>query len=161
MSARTRRTERRDDGAALVEFAFVALPLFLLLFGVIEFGWAFYQTNEVRHGAREGIRLVAVNEDPTPAEGTPADQGERLAQETCERMDRHDGVRIEITLSDRDGNNVFDTGDDATVRVTKDLDQLTSMFDPFLGSVVLDETVTTRLEQDPGVDIDGTDYLCA
>jgi Flp pilus assembly protein TadG len=47
---------RSQRGAALVELA-VILPLFvLLIFGMIEAGWAFAQANDVRHGAREGRR---------------------------------------------------------------------------------------------------------
>ncbi len=100
-----RRRGRGDRGAALVEFALIAMPLFLILFGTIEFGWAFFQLNDIRHGAREGIRLVAVDADPTP-DYTGADmdsQGERLLQAACERMDQSDGVWIQITLTDLDG----------------------------------------------------------
>ncbi|HSP04647.1 MAG TPA: TadE family protein, partial [Acidimicrobiales bacterium] len=74
-TSRTRRRRRfglrrhgdgDERGAALVEFALIATPLFLILFGTIEFGWAFFQLNDIRHGAREGIRLVAVDSDVTP-----------------------------------------------------------------------------------------------
>ena len=147
------RRRRGEDGAALVEFAFIAMPLFLILFATMEFGWAFFQLNDVRHGAREGIRLVAVNADPATTAGAPADQGEHLAQAACERMDRSVGVTITITIEDLDpadpsGNHYFDVGDDATLTATKPLDQLTHVFDPILSSVELEETITTRLEQD-------------
>lgn len=162
--ARRRRLARRrsDRGAALVEFSFVALPLFLLLFAIIEFGWSFFQLNDIRHGAREGIRLVAVNADPSPdyAGADMDDQGKRLAQEACERMDQRDGVTIEITLSDFDSNAKLDVGDDATLRASKSLDQITNAFAPVLNSVVLDETITTRLEQDPDASVDGTVWTC-
>lgn len=160
MSGRRWRARRDDEGAALIEFAFIALPLFLILFAVIEFGWAFFQLNDVRHGAREGIRLVAVNADPAPANASPTAQGDRLAQAACERMDRSDGVRIEIDLDDVDGNGVLEVGDDATLRASKPLDQITGTFEPFLGGVVLDETITTRLEQNPDATVDGTDWNC-
>ena len=163
--ARRRRLARRrsDRGAALVEFSFVALPLFLLIFAVIEFGWAFFQLNDVRHGAREGIRLVAVDADPSPANGSPSTQGERIAQAACERMDRSDGVTITITLDDLDGNSppIYDVGDDATLTASKDLDQITNAFAPFLNGSVLDETITTRLEQTPGTAVHGTTWTCA
>lgn len=158
--ARLRRRERPEGGAALVEFAFLALPLFLLLFGIIEFGWAFFQLNDVRHGAREGVRLVAVNAAVAPANGTPSTQAEKLAQATCERMDRSDGVTVKIELTDLDANG-FDTGDDATVTVIKPLEQLTNAFSPFLGSVVLDEIISTRLEQDPAGIAASTTWTCA
>jgi Flp pilus assembly protein TadG len=162
---RRRCARRRSDrGAALVEFSFVALPLFLLLFAVIEFGWAFFQLNDIRHGAREGIRLVAVDADPTPMyTGADMDtQGERIAQATCERMSKSDGVTVTITLTDLQGNSPeqLEVGDDATLVTSKKLDQLTHAFAPFLNNVFLDETVTTRLEQSPGTAVDNTTWTC-
>lgn len=40
----TRSRRRRDDqgGAAAVEFALVMIPFFVLIFGLIEYGWYFY-----------------------------------------------------------------------------------------------------------------------
>jgi len=44
----------------LVEFAIVAPFLFLFVFGIIEFGWAFYVHSELTNAAREGARYAAV-----------------------------------------------------------------------------------------------------
>ncbi len=52
---------RRETGASLVEFALVAPLLFMLLFGMIEFGWAFAQNLDVKHMAREVGRLATVD----------------------------------------------------------------------------------------------------
>lgn len=164
-----RRSER---GAALVEFALIATPLFLILFGTIEFGWAFFQLNDIRHGSREGLRLVAVasdtNPDYIPGSGDPIldTNGKRLAQATCERMDQRDGVFITIDLTELDGDGAFDVGDDVTITAEKQLDQLTMLFDPVLSGVELREVVTSRLEQDPPVngadvvDVEVTDWEC-
>jgi Flp pilus assembly protein TadG len=50
---------KREEGAAAVEFALVLPLLMLILFGIIEFGFAFYNkeviTNASREGARAGI----------------------------------------------------------------------------------------------------------
>lgn len=151
---------RRDDGATLVEFALVVPVLFVLLFGMIEFGWAFFQLNDVRHGAREGIRLVAVNADPNPSGGSPSDQGERLAQAACERMDRSDGVIITVTLHDLDSNLVYEVGDDAVLVAEKPLSQITNVLAPILDGVALSEKITTRLEQNPDPSINGTTWSC-
>lgn len=149
-SRRRRRAREGDRGAALVEFALISIPLFTILFGTIEFGWAFFQLNDVRHGAREGIRLVAVDADVDPAyDVVGMTQGQRMAQAACERMDDKDGVVVTITLIDVDGNLEYDVGDDAELTASKPLAQLTKVFDAVLSSVVLDETITTRLEQDP------------
>lgn len=152
-----------DRGAALVEFALIAVPLFLILFGTIEFASAFFQLNDVRHGAREGIRLIAVDSDRVPSyAGIDMDtNGERLAQATCERMDSKKGVTVTIQLTDLDTPaNGFDIGDDVRLRTSKPIDQLTMMFDPVLKHVVLDEVVTSRLEQSPSTGIHGTTWSC-
>lgn len=155
------RRRRSDQGAALVEFALIAAPLLLILFGTIEFGWSFFQLNDVRHGAREGLRLSVVSSGVMPNTAGWTTQGERLAQATCERMDQRDGVTIGITIVDLDSpTNGFDVGDDLTMTASKPLDQLTMMFDPMLNSVVLEEVVTSRLEQDPLSGVDGTTWNC-
>jgi Flp pilus assembly protein TadG len=159
---RARRAGRGDRGAALVEFALVSLPLFTILFGTVEFGWAFFQLNDIRHGAREGIRLVAVNADVTPSyvDATPT-AGERLAQATCDRMDQSKNVTITIELTDLDGNGFWDVGDDVELTASKPIDQLTLIFDTILKSVTLEETIASRLEQDPPAGVDGTSWTCA
>ena len=47
-------------GAALVEFAIVALLLFTLTFGIIEFGLLIRDYLAINHAAREGSRSAAV-----------------------------------------------------------------------------------------------------
>ncbi|GAC1440589.1 MAG: hypothetical protein NVS3B26_10220 [Mycobacteriales bacterium] len=54
------RVDRRDQGAAAVEFALVLPVLILVLFGIIEFGIAFAQELSLNAGAREGARLGVV-----------------------------------------------------------------------------------------------------
>jgi Flp pilus assembly protein TadG len=58
----TRSRRRHDEhGAVAVEFALVLLPLMLIIFGIIEFGFAFAQSASLAHGARQGARLGVVN----------------------------------------------------------------------------------------------------
>lgn len=62
-----RRSRRRDvhgeRGAAAVEFAIVASVFFMLVFGIIDFGFGFYTWNGTTHAAREGARKAAVTPD--------------------------------------------------------------------------------------------------
>jgi len=51
---------KREDGAALVEFALVISLLFLIIFGIIEFGRIFNAQITVTQAAREGARLGVV-----------------------------------------------------------------------------------------------------
>ncbi|MFZ6003846.1 MAG: TadE/TadG family type IV pilus assembly protein [Actinomycetota bacterium] len=146
------RRGRGDKGVALVEFAIIMPLLFLLIFGIIEFGWAFRQNLDVRHGAREGIRLAAVNANPSNGEST---QQARIAREICNRMDADTGPPVQVQIdvngslvADGAGDaTIFDIGDEVTVTITKDLQQLTNFLAFALNGVTLDSTVKTRLEQ--------------
>ncbi|YCI06935.1 pilus assembly protein (plasmid) [Ensifer sp. D2-11] len=53
---------RSQSGAAAVEFALVCLPLLLLVFGIIEFGRAFYVRNELSHAADVAARRVLIGQ---------------------------------------------------------------------------------------------------
>ena len=57
-----RRTER---GAALVELAIVLTLVMILTFGVMEYGWMFYQMQQVTAAAREGARDAVVPDATT------------------------------------------------------------------------------------------------
>jgi Flp pilus assembly protein TadG len=59
-----RRCRRDERGTALVEFALVSLPLFLVVFGIIDFGRAMNYYNDLTQLAGQGARAAAVNQDP-------------------------------------------------------------------------------------------------
>ncbi|MGH9198793.1 MAG: TadE/TadG family type IV pilus assembly protein, partial [Acidimicrobiia bacterium] len=44
------RSNRKERGANLVEFAILAPLLFALLFGIVDFAWILGQYQDVRHG---------------------------------------------------------------------------------------------------------------
>jgi Flp pilus assembly protein TadG len=131
------RGGRRSRGAVLVEFGIVAPLLLLLVFGIIEFGWAFLQFLDVKHGAREAGRLAAVNYGAS----TGTAQSDEIIDEICTRIDNPDGVVI--TLSMPGGSN---TGDTVEVDVTRSYTSITGFFS--FASVTFDSDVEVRLEQD-------------
>jgi Flp pilus assembly protein TadG len=51
---------RPDLGAAAVEFALVVTLLCALLFGIMQFGFTFFEYNEVVAAAREGARSASI-----------------------------------------------------------------------------------------------------
>jgi Flp pilus assembly protein TadG len=51
---------RREEGAAAVEFALIVGVLAMLVFGMLQFGVAFFQLQNLRAAAREGARVGAV-----------------------------------------------------------------------------------------------------
>jgi Flp pilus assembly protein TadG len=71
---RTAALPRKNDGAAMVEFAIVAPLLFALIFGIIDFGRALFLANNLTSAVREGARLAAVQQDPTTAASQTAVQ---------------------------------------------------------------------------------------
>ncbi|HZB01944.1 MAG TPA: TadE/TadG family type IV pilus assembly protein [Actinomycetota bacterium] len=56
---------RREEGAAAVEFALIVGLLAILIFGLLEYGLAFWQVQNLRAAAREGARVAAVRGDDT------------------------------------------------------------------------------------------------
>ena len=57
-----RQLGKSERGATLIEFAIIALLLFTLLFGIIEFGWILFSYISLTAAVREGVRLAVVSE---------------------------------------------------------------------------------------------------
>jgi Flp pilus assembly protein TadG len=141
------RRRDRSRGAVLVEMALVAPIFFLLVFGVIEFGWAFVQYLDVRHGARETARLAAVNYSTGGSVGTT--QTGIIIDEGCSRMDTVGDSDATLTLDVEDPGEI---GDRVTVEVTTNLNTLTGFLDFALGGITLRSDVVIRLEDDASWD---------
>ena len=59
---------RQDErGAAAVEFALVAPLLLLMVLGIAEFGRAYHVQTTLSQAAREGVRVMALKNDPAGA----------------------------------------------------------------------------------------------
>lgn len=128
------RTSER--GASLVEFALVLPVLLVLLFGIIEASWAFAQQNDIRHGAREGARLAAVNFGDTVA----------IANEVCARMEVVFPAKTPtIEFTNKTGSG--ELGDVAQITVRTNPDSLTGFVDGLIGAITLESTLEFRLEQ--------------
>ena len=125
-----------DTGASLVELAFTLPLLLLLLFGIIEASWAFSQQNNVRHGAREGARLAAVDWGDVST----------LGQEVCDRMDVIAATQNpEVTLTPIGGSSII--GGQGQVTVSANLRTITGFLDPIFGGRTVGSTIEFRLEQ--------------
>lgn len=141
------RPARSERGASLVEFALLAPFLMLLLLGIIEFGYLFGEYNDVRHGAREGARLAAVN----------AGNNSYLHTQTCDSMDLTTSVSVQFT--DGASGDIGDTGSIVVKATPQPLSGL-GLIGAFLPSN-LESEVEFRLEQ-PSDDwgTDGAAYSC-
>lgn len=99
-----RRRGRPDDGAVLVEAAFV-LPVFLLLiFGVIEWGLFFAGSATTTSSAREGSRYGSANFAVSANKQTAADAIKDLVQKDLTALTGQDKpVRLFIYKADPNG----------------------------------------------------------
>jgi Flp pilus assembly protein TadG len=126
-----RLCSNNDRGASLVEFALIMPLLLVLIFGMVDAGWAFFQNLEVRHGAREGARLAVVKFGDEAA----------IIAETCARMN-DPGPSVQVTVA----SDSADIGGKVSVTVTNDHKSIVG-FVPFFNGITLSTTVEMRLEQ--------------
>jgi hypothetical protein len=103
---------RRDDGAAAVEFALVSLPLFALLFGIIQYGFLLFEVQgaatTVKDAARWASRGIldcgdwqARAQDRAEANGVPADPPPTLTAAFDYQDAGPDVVTVTLTFTPR------------------------------------------------------------
>ncbi|MEX1253827.1 MAG: TadE/TadG family type IV pilus assembly protein [Dehalococcoidia bacterium] len=114
-SRRLGRFARRERGQNIVEFAIMAPLLFLLVFGIIDFGIGLHSWITVTNAAREGARLGAVH----------ASEAEIIAkvEESAHNVDPAD-LDITVTNEDPDG---LSTGEPVTVEVAYEYTLMTPL----------------------------------
>lgn len=84
-------TRRRSSrGAAAVEFALVMPILFLIMFGIIQYGLWFNDSLNTRQGVREGARLGVVQSFTET--GCSGNDMQKLACKTTKRIDALSGT---------------------------------------------------------------------
>jgi hypothetical protein len=119
----------------------VILPLFvLMIFGMIEAGWAFAQANDVRHGAREGARMAAIND---------LDDVATIVADVCSRMELSGSPLTQVTLTPIEENDDAEGGRNAKGRVLVELDyaSLTGVVDFAFGALTIRSDIDYRIEQ--------------
>lgn len=62
-----RSVDAHDRGAAVVEFALVVPILVLLVMGIVDVGRAYLVQTTISNAAREGVRVMALSNDPGQA----------------------------------------------------------------------------------------------
>jgi Flp pilus assembly protein TadG len=128
---------RREEGAAAVEFAIVATLFFMLVFGIIDFGFAFHSWNNAANAAREGARRAAVDsnvqnvKDRVTASAQTLDLSKLTVDVTC-------SVDNGITFSSTLCGASLDEGDIVRVSVDYAYSMITPIgsFVPGLGSTM-------------------------
>ena len=142
------RHARPERGAALVEFGLVAVLLFTLIFGIVDFGNAYNDYISVRQGTRDGVRQsvtgrIGSDTSCTVAGGETHTSAHKVMCLTKERVGLDDAdVRVAIDVNDPPGD---DRGSIA-VCVMYPLESITGFF-PFLNGRVVRTEVQMRTEQ--------------
>lgn len=134
------RTRRPcDEGAAAVEFALVSVLLLTLLFGVLQYGYFFYQATAVEHAAREGARIASL--------GIPSAGCNTFAQTVQARAGDVDLTQVEARYTNTDLTTPgVVRGDTVRVRVVWSPTDLNFPFLPFIGPTP-EDTAITRVER--------------
>jgi Flp pilus assembly protein TadG len=150
---------RRDDGAAAVEFALVSLLLFLVLFGLIEFGIGFFTQQGAAAAAREAARRAAVGKVVTcyggPGSTDATDLLGIVKSAAGGAFGYFDSPKAAtMSKTDTNGNGVVgDAGDTVVVTINYHVDlPFVSAFVPGVKPTLanLTQTGTARIEQKGG-----------
>lgn len=135
------RVRREDEGASAVEFAIVAIVLIMLLTGIVQFGYTFFQYLEIVHAAREGARWASLSLD----EGTVSDPDSVKGRVAAAAP----GLSPALT----DGQiAISETTVDGQQAVTVQVQYTSPIFVPLIGDIVggagfnLESAATLRVE---------------
>jgi Flp pilus assembly protein TadG len=129
----------RDSGAAAVEFAIVSLLFFYLVFGVLQYGFYFFQLQSGSAAARHGARLASVGID-TDALGCTAFIGQVEGQ-----VGSAAPTDVTVTVGFEDPPDV-DVGESVTVTVAFPITKFGFPFIPLPGDTI-SQQATARIEK--------------
>jgi hypothetical protein len=90
-----RRLHSDERGTAVVEFALIALPLCLIVFGVLDLGRALNYYNNLTQISGQGARAAAVNQDPNG--GTANNLFQRQLACAVVSPELRSGINVRIT----------------------------------------------------------------
>jgi Flp pilus assembly protein TadG len=104
----------------MVEFALVAFPLFLILFGIIDFGRALNYYNDMTQLAGQGARFAAVNEEPCKTGQAGCTPGSATAsfQQDLSKWSDSPELKNKVTVCIKNNPATTTVGDPVTVKVS-------------------------------------------
>lgn len=126
-----RQSLHAERGQALVETAITLPLLLLLLMGIMEFGWYFYNQMSVENGSREGARYAIVNSDSSTLSADVTDLVEGIVVSPGE-------MTVSVSL----------VSDKVTVTVTKDVATLTPIAAIFTTGNTFELSSSTQMKID-------------
>lgn len=100
---------KNQRGNVTTEMAMMLLPFFILILGVMEFGWYFLHQHTLQYATREGMRLALVGEVLNDENGDPQTRKDSIKQVIYEKakiglMDIDKEEDIDFWRLDEDNN---------------------------------------------------------
>lgn len=128
------KKSKREDGQAMVEFALI-LPVFLLILcGIIDFGWLFYNQLSLNNACREGARYAVVH----TAEDADTQAIINHIEKTTTTVFANDGVDITVEYT----SPADPTSGDIRVNLEADISFFTPVLSTILGK---EKTITSTV----------------
>ena len=137
-----------ERGQSLIEFALILTLVLSLLFGITEFGRAWYYSNVLTNGVRSGARYAATLGNNT---GFVTKVHDFTVSQVVSSIPQ-DNIQVVVTAVDTNNNNKppnsgLTAGDAVTVTVTYDFNVLSGSIIPFFtGTKTLVREATMRYE---------------
>ncbi len=128
---------RREEGASAVEFAILAPLLFILLFGIIQFGIAFLHVQTIRTAVREGGRLAAVG-------GSVQEVRTKTAQSSLGYIANSNHVAVSPNPQTGPVCTAQTIGDDATVSFDTESEGGIDVHIPLMPTIHLHPTISAN-----------------
>jgi len=150
------RRGKDERGAAVVEFAIIGPILFLLIFGLIDFGFIFSDFLTERGGVQTAARLGAVANFGTNSACTLTGQSPTTSTEAtklmCLAKDRMGlnaaNARVKVLAVDPNtGNASYADGMELVVCAQYPATSRTKLLTPFISGKVMTTRVSIRVEQ--------------
>lgn len=142
----------------MVEFALIAPVLFLVLFGVIEFGMALNDYQSIRHGVRDGARQAVVQQyGPEDGSCTSISAPTEVKKVICITKDRiglGDDVRVRVEY-DLTGAGTGGNFGSISVCAQRNVNPFTGAI-PAIDGIALKSSIEMRIEG-PLPDVDDDD----
>ena len=127
-----KKVGRRQRGAVSVEFVFILPILLILIFGIIQFAYYFFQVQQGAFAAREAARQAAV--------------GTRTCAELISLVTDRVGTPTPVTVTVSADSAPIEVGDNVTVLVEFEAADFGFPFIPYPNDAVVEEDAETRVE---------------
>lgn len=153
------RILKNNNGQSAVEFALIVPILLLLVFGIVEFGYAFYNKSVMEHAARSTLRTASIGKDISVVTQTAESSVEPLLGSVTSSTSEGAGCTT-ITLSPSSGNSMtvnitpsysssLKTGDSMSISIFYTLKYITPVGKLLGDSVNLKAVYYTTVEVHP------------